>query len=144
MNRVLILPVLLAVLSLTACSRPESYEEFIQVDDSIRGRYEFELDMSDSLEVYDVSFYTRVDRGKIYSVNELPPLEIKVIWESPSGRVYDETVYMSSGDSRGVREKYRTGIEPYERGIWKLCVIPDDPPKGFRGLGIVFERYGTR
>lgn len=143
MNRSLfICPLVLVVLA--ACSRPKSYEEFIREKDSVSGMYSFELDMTDSLDIYDVWFYTRVDRSRAATVADYPPMELVVWWVAPSGKVYDETVYMSSGDYRGVREKYRSGIEPSERGVWKLCVKPNDPPKNFRGFGVICERYGTR
>lgn len=133
-----------AAFALVSCVRPGAYEEFLTVGESVAGRYNFELDMSDSLDTYDVSFYTRVDRGRTSTVREYPPLKLDIWWKSPSGKVFDETVYMSSGDYRGVRELYRSGIVPSERGVWTLCIQPENPPKGLRGMGVICERYGAR
>lgn len=92
------------------------------------GRYEFELDMTDSLGVYDLSFYTRLDK-------ELHPagFPLKVYMTSPSGRKFVESVYYQFGDSCVV--PYRTDLVPVEYGIWQMMVMTD--ADFITGLGLI-------
>lgn len=135
---------ILALLAVMSCARPGAYEEFIRVSDAVSGRFCFDIDMSDSLDIYDVWLYSRIDRQRPVTLQGYDPIKLRIWWVSPSQKVYDEEVYMESGDYRGVRQLYRSGIEPSERGVWKLWVEPVNPPGGFRGLGVIFERYGAR
>ena len=131
---------LLIVLAATICScvRPSSTETFIPVDGADFGMYRYELDLTDSLATYDLSFYTRVD-GAVPGM-----LCLDVTWTSPVGDTFGETVYMHTGDSNGACEAYRTGVSPRMAGIWKLDVNIPDAPEGLRGLGLVCKRNGTR
>lgn len=145
MNSSRALAILLAAVSvLASCSRPLTYEKFVQAKDVSDGDYDFELEFSDSTGVYDLYFFTRVDRSRNLNPENRTPMKLDIWWESPSHKVYDEYVYMEPGDFRGVRQIYRSGIVPSEYGTWKLCVRPSSVPASFRGLGIVLEQNGTR
>ena len=106
-----------------------SREDFVKADGS--GRYEFAVDMSDSLCTYDLSFYTRLDGRDAPS-----GFPIKIYLTSPSGQTYVESVYYDC--SKGVRVPYRTGLVPVEYGEWTLSVSAD--PAGMCGLGLITSR----
>lgn len=145
-TRVKIRHSLLAVASLLAisCSQPVSYEEFIKVSDAANGVYSYDLDLSDPLASYDVSFYTRIDRSSVRIRTEYPQIRLKVSWVSPSGDGFSETVYMKGSRSGESCQKYRSGIVPKEPGMWKLNVEAFPAEDGLRGLGIVCKRNGSR
>lgn len=140
--RKLAVPILciMAVCCIAGCTEPAGYEIFIRQGDTAgTGRYDFRLDMSDSLSAYDIAFFTRTDNDSLFSV----PLDIRLI--SPSGKEYRESVYIPasgfrarSGFSAEYRGDYRTGAVPAEYGIWMLQVtIPgQDRLHGLRGLGL--------
>ena len=136
-----LLTVLLTLCCVASCRRPEAMEQFLRVDQSQNGIYPFSLDMSDSLARYTVSFYTAID-GKRQTV----AVPLQVIWVSPSGKNYSETVYMKAGVRSGDREVYRSGIVPNEYGEWTLAIASLHDVKGFRGIGVILEREadGTR
>lgn len=135
--------ILLAALTafFSSCSRPDSVETFIKVADAPAGIYDFSVDMSDSLATYDLLFYTRVDNPSGFGKS----IPLEVSWISPdSERALVEKVYLGSGDLRGVREEYRTGVNPVVKGVWTLRVRPEDTPRGFRGIGLIVRTDGTR
>lgn len=125
-----------------ACTKPSTYEAFVTAENANAGMFNFYLDLSDSLSTFDVYLYTRVDRRQ--SSREFDPMEVKIWWVAPSGSVYDETVWMRTGDHRGVKQLYRKGIVPSEAGEWNLCLKPVDAPDSFRGIGVILENNGTR
>lgn len=129
---------------LFSCAPPSSTEEFIKVSEARNGIYSFKLDLSDSLSVYDLSFYTRVDRNSLEMKGENPRIRLVATWISPSGKTFTETVYMPAGDAEGIIRKYRTGVQPKEFGEWTLNVKAFSQEKGFRGLGLICDRNGTR
>lgn len=141
-RRIRLLAVVLPLLF--ACAPPSSTEEFIKVRDARNGIYSFKVDMSDSLAVYDLSFYTRVDRNSLTSSGEAPRIRLVATWISPSGETFSETVYLPSGDAEGMVRKYRSGVQPKEPGVWTLNVKAYSQEKGFRGLGLICDRNGTR
>ena len=61
---------------------------------------------------------------------------------SPSGGVASETVYLRDVGKRGVKELYRSGVEPDEGGVWRLRVKVHDPGDDLTGLGIICESMG--
>ena len=123
------------LLALCSCVRPTSIEQFVRTDQAEGGVYRFELDFSDSLATYDISFYSAGSADPGWSC------PVKVIWSGPSDQRYTETVYPDW--SRRV-EKYRSGICMKETGIWTLYLRIDDVPEDFRGIGIICELNGTR
>lgn len=141
-RRVSLLAVVLPLLF--SCTPPSSTEEFIKVSEARNGIYSFKLDLSDSLSVYDLSFYTRVDRNSLETKGENPRIRLVATWISPSGKTFTETVYMPAGDAEGIIRKYRTGVQPKEFGEWTLNVKAFSQEKGFRGLGLICDRNGTR
>ena len=110
-----------------SCRRPVSDETFIRADGS--GRYEFVMDMADSLCIYDLSFYTRVESD----VDVVPMI---VTWYSPEGKVFTEKIQFPVAQSPVA--PYRQDCDPSPRGSWRLMVKADAP--GMRGLGLVLRR----
>ncbi len=135
--------VILTVL-LFSCSRPQSYETFVKAADAPGGVYSYQLDLSDSLASYDISFYSRVDRNSLNVRNEYPQIRLEVTWVSPSGQNFSETVYMRGSNSAGDIQKYRSGVVPRESGEWTLKVKAFPGEGKFRGLGVICRRNGTR
>ena len=106
-----------------------SREDFVKADGS--GRYEFAVDMSDSLCTYDLSFYTRLDGRDAPS-----GFPMKIYLTSPSGQTYVEGVYFDC--SSGVKVPYRTGLVPVEHGVWRMSVSA--VAQGMCGLGLICEK----
>jgi len=128
----------LVALSAMACSRPVSYEKFINISQSDGGVYEFELDLSDTTCTYDISFYTRtLGEAPVDSLS----LPLMVAWESPEGNLaLEEKVFMRPGTDEGNVELYRKGVAMAEPGIWKISLRPIEIPMGFSGMGIICKR----
>lgn len=132
----------------SACARPTSTEEFVRLSErSEDGLYHFELDMSDSLALYDVIFYSRIDCNnvKLASLRDFP---MEITWTAPdSVRRFREKVYFPIHDETagsGFYSKqyvipYRTGLSPVKPGVWQMSVKvdADEHIPGFRGLGVV-------
>lgn len=113
------------------CREPQSREYFIRSDRS--GEYNFELSLTDSLSSYDVSFYTAIDKP-LFRRDTLVSFPMQVVWRSPSGRYFSETVYYPVAEMRVL---YRSGLVPSEYGTWSISVtLPEEPPR-LRGLGII-------
>ena len=119
---------------LCSCAQPSSYEHFIRSDKS--GEYSFTLDMSDTLAAYDLSFFSVIDSPLLHR-DTLVSFPLNVVWRSPSGRYFSETVYYPA-DS--VRVRYRSGVVPSEGGEWSLQVSITPEPVGFRGLGVICSK----
>lgn len=115
-----------------SCVRPASSEAFVLSQDAEGGVYSYLLDLSDSLSVFDISFYT---------AEKCPGLELDVLWTGPSEESFAETVFL---DGASLRYPYRTGVSMNSPGEWRLDVRVPGAPEKFRGLGLVCERYGTR
>ena len=120
---------LMVLLVATACSRPTRSENFVVSDGS--GVYTFELDLSDSLSMYDLSFYASTDS---YKCPRSFPLTIHLI--SPSGTTYAESLFYDT--SAGFLVPYRKGLTPVEYGVWtlELRTFVD----GLMGLGVVCDK----
>lgn len=138
-----------AVLSVVlSCSAPSVTRQFVKKSgaDSL-GRYSFVLDMSDSLAIYDISLYFRLDTDDagFESMGDIP---VGVTFESPDGRQYGENVYVpkSSWCSRSHSAhdydvEYRTGVSPSVHGKWVMRLSVDDSQvAGFRGIGVRLEK----
>ena len=108
------------------------------------GVYSFEVNMSDSLAGYDLAFFTRVDRISIGRPVKRPAIRLDLEWISPDTLRSFETVYMPSGDTRGIVQSYRRGVRPAKPGVWTLNAKVVQPEDGFRGLGLTVKRNGTR
>lgn len=123
---------LASALFLLSCVRPSAESYFVKAERAHEGVYSFSLDLSDSLSVNDIYFYSSV---------KCPGMGLTVLWTGPDGRYFSETVYMT-GDSE--MELYRKDVSMKTPGIWKLDVRVSDEPDGFTGLGIQRECNGTR
>ena len=69
-----------------SCARPTSVEQFAFDDGS--GQFDFTVDMSDSLCLYNLSFYTRLE-----SRLSPPGFPLRVYLTSPSGVTYAESLF---------------------------------------------------
>ena len=129
---------LVLAVALGACSQPKGYEQFVGLNpESV---YEFSVPFTDSLELYALDFYTRVDASTTGVRKSEVRLDID--WTSPSGSAWSETVYMVLDSRGGNRIPYRDSIAVPECGTWNMRVRVGDAPKRLNGLGIVL--YGTR
>ena len=125
-----------------ACSSPKGAEQFIKGD----GPWSFSVDLTDSLSVYDVSFYTRRDAApaRRAGVAELP---LTVEWISPEADTLSEVVYLplsskSTFYSSESHVPYREGVSPEAHGVWTIVVTPHDTVtvRGLRGMGLAVKR----
>ena len=116
---------------LVSCGPPPSYEVFHRSDGT--GEYAFPIELADTLQAYDISFYTNIDKPLLQR-DTLVSFPMQVIWRSPSGRYFSETVYYPAASRKVL---YRTGLVPSEEGEWTVSVSINPEPQGFRGLGIV-------
>ncbi|MBR1575583.1 MAG: hypothetical protein IJ654_03940 [Bacteroidales bacterium] len=112
-----------------ACSRPATDEQYVFDDGS--GQFDFDLDLSDSLCVYDLFFYTRLE-----SRLAPPGFPVRVYLTSPSGERYSESLFYDASASLVV--PYRTDLEPVEYGLWQLSVRAR--AEGLKGLGLICTR----
>ena len=146
--------VLLAVA--VSCARPESVEQYVGADQRPpNGLYQYTLDFSDSLATYDLSFYARIDAGRL-RMAEAKDFPLSVTLTSPSGRRFRETVFFLVDDtekgsafySSQYVKPYRTRMVPVEWGEWEMTVQVNggNDVQGMRGLGIIFKKnpYGSR
>ncbi|MCQ2154162.1 MAG: hypothetical protein MJY44_06345 [Bacteroidales bacterium] len=124
-----------------SCSKPSAFECFVrssEVPDG--GRYCFDLDLSDSLVAWSVDFYSRMDTPLF--LRKSFPVRMDVLWISPTGEEYAESVYADFSGTGGSRLPYRRGVIPPERGLWRLEVEVSPRYGEMNGLGIVCN--GTR
>ena len=135
--RRLLLP-LLAVLLLASCTQPPSREFFQRSDGT--GEYSFPIDMSDTLAAYDLSFYTAMDKP-LFHRDTLSCFPLQVLWRSPSGRYFSETVYYPASQRLA---PYRSGVVPAEFGEWELSVTIPGEPARLRGLGVICKRTAVQ
>ena len=122
-------PLILVLLLLAvSCREPRSTERFVKGP----GPYVFVVDMSDTLSVYDLDLFTRVD-------GEVPPeIGLRVQWTAPSRATSRETVYLPL--SPEVYQPYRRGMRPPQPGEWTLTVTPVSAPEGLWGMGLVVTK----
>ncbi|MBR6001948.1 MAG: hypothetical protein IK045_03715 [Bacteroidales bacterium] len=134
--------VILLLAFFLACSAPKGAEQFLKG----AGPWSFEVDMTDSLSTYDISFYTRRDcaPARRAQVAELP---LTVEWVSPAADTLREVVYLplsakSTFYSSETSIPYRNGVAPASHGVWTLVVTPHDTVtvRGLRGLGLAVKR----
>ena len=113
-------------------------------EDSVFGRYDFEVDMTDTTRLYDLTLYTRLDG------TDLPDsLPVAISFISPGGAVTEsELVFCGEGAqlvdssyfSRGLKVPYLQDFLPDESGIWKLSVYAR-PAAYLRGFGLVAAHH---
>ena len=106
-----------------------------------RNSFDYPLAVEDTLTLYDLSFYTRMDGDE----KVLEPLRLDIAWVAPADTLYRETVWMYAGDENGRLQRYRSDLRFPSAGEWTLKVSVSPQVKGFRGLGLVWkEKDGTR
>ena len=125
---------LLLALLLTACGQPASREYFQRSAGD--GEYSFDFEMSDTLASYDISFYAALDRP-LFKADTLASFPLQVVWRSPSGRFFSETVYYPASQPRTL---YRSNVVPSEFGDWNISVTINPEPEGLRGIGLVCRK----
>ncbi len=128
---------LLLLLLAAACSQPSSREYFQRADAS--GEYSFDISMADSLAAYDLSFFTSIDKP-LFRRDTLVSFPLQVVWRSPSGRYFSETVHYPARQSRC---PYRSHVVPSELGSWNISVTLPSQPRRLRGLGIIVSGSQT-
>lgn len=143
-------PALLLVMCLVCCSAPDTWEMFVKnTGDGDRSEYIFPLKMSDSLAIYDIELFTRLDisDAAFAALPEVIPLNIT--YTSPSGTgYYEEAGISKNGWSRAshfsyeYRLPFRQGLIPVEYGDWSMSIdIPEEAGiEGLRGFGIRVTR----
>ena len=129
MRRSGIVLLLLMLLLGAACSHPQSVEQY--VFDNGSGQFDFQVDMSDSLCVYDLSFYTRLE-----SRLSPPGFPVRIYMTSPSGVTYSESLFYDASASLVV--PYRTDLKPVEYGVWTLSLFTR--AEGLTGMGLICTR----
>lgn len=131
---------LLLLFVLGACEKPSEYSYFIHSDEVEGGPYVFLLDNPDSLNTYDLSFYTGA--GCEYGAD----VRLDLIWIAPDRSIFKEKVYLQPTETAGSVQLYRSGIRPGAVGQWVLLVNVIHAPEFFPGLGIVSKctENGTR
>ena len=134
-----VLAVLVCGLALSACTAPDSLEQFVRRDEARDGVYIYTLPLTDTTAAYDFWFYSRTEYRKLES------LQLNVQWLAPSGDGFAETVYMRAVEPRGSKELYRSGMVPAQAGDWQLSVRPVGVDEDFLGLGVICRKHdGTR
>lgn len=146
---------------LSSCVKPSVQDIFIKSTDAPDGVYVFELDLSDSLSVYDILIYSRTDAAP-RALKRIPPIKLSVEWFAPAAAdtvageqvqsrsrslvpALTDTVALAAVKHGYVIQPYRTGVNPSVRGLWSLRMSVLNVPESFRGIGIICERKdGTR
>ena len=141
---------LLALLLCLGCSRPVRVEGFIRAQDAPGGVYHFDVDLQDSLVVYDIKLFSRVE-SVFKHLPGMMNVPLSIVWTAPSGQQYSEDVWMTllrpseSPFLLETEQYYRRALVPSEYGKWTVDVRVTDSPKGFSGLGLIsIRRDGTR
>ena len=134
-----------ALFLLASCCEPTSSNVFLKSSErDAFGRYEYKLDMSDSLHAYDISFYTRLD-ASVRDFTTMGDIPLSVRMYNPAGICYEEKVFIpvdkpsfSTAFSRQYKALYRKDSTPSVYGEWTMQVeIPDFDISGcMTGLGV--------
>ncbi len=142
------LAIAVCLIAAFSCTRPSSYEPFVLRENAEYGdTYNFDLDLSDSLAAYSLSFYTRFQR-KAYHPFGSDSLRLDMRWVSPSDSIIavEDVLYVMSAtiDSTYTNKdcvwEYMPSLHLAESGRWRLKVQVKDQPEYMRGLGIILKR----
>ncbi|MBQ9400377.1 MAG: hypothetical protein IJU27_07050 [Bacteroidales bacterium] len=138
-----ILTALAAALALVSCTDMSTYEQFVRTSNAPDGVYAFTMELSEDSS-YDMVICTR-DDAVAFSESALQVLRLDLEWVAPSGKSWQETVYMRSGGQKGNAVTYREDSVPSETGEWKLYIKPSAVSGTFRGIGFICTTEdGTR
>lgn len=145
MNRQSVILCLLTVLlCICGCSRMNTCETFVKVSSKdAAGRFPFSVEMSDDGAEYDFIIFLRSDCSDVFFAN-MPDYQVIVSAESPSGKLYKETLVIPKGrmksksGARDVEFTYMTDVVPKEIGTWRFFLVfpQEDSITGFRGAGL--------
>ncbi len=133
-----LLGIITGLVLLMSCSQPATLEKYISSDARTEeGAYRYELDLTDTVSLYSIAFYTLLDE---HLANDLA---MEVSLYSPSGKAYKEKVTIPAGrfETKGYYAKecfvdYRTDFQPVEYGHWWLELDIMDHPEKLRGMGL--------
>ncbi|MBQ9463595.1 MAG: hypothetical protein IJU68_08085 [Bacteroidales bacterium] len=123
-----------AVVLAVSCKEPSSRETFLRSNGT--GEYAYDVEFPDSAARYNLSFFTAIDRP-VMAPDTLVSFPLHIVWRSPSGLFFSETVYYPVKERRVL---YRSDTVPGETGVWSLSVSLDPEPDGMRGLGLIVEK----
>lgn len=143
-----------SMIAAMSCSRPVTAEQFVRNNErDAWGRYAFDIDMTDSLSVYDISLissFSCIDRN-FSSFRSMP---LRLMWEAPDGRLFEDNVILSRDMLRDssyydkvIADKLGESLAPVENGKWRLYVkVDEDSLKryGMTGVGIRVDRKQTQ
>ena len=132
---------ILLLLLAVACSNPKSVETFVPTDEN-EAAYRFTLDLSDTMLVWNLGFYGRID-GTREELEGLDALPLTVCFTAPDGTQYGEKVqvplHRDTPLSLSFDETYRRGMKPVMPGAWELTLTAPDAPEGLTGVGIILN-----
>ena len=150
-NNIIVL--LVAPIILLSCMNHSfDFDSFVLRKDVVEGIYSFDLDMSDTLGVYDIMLFGSLDwtDKEVDKKNEIK-LNISLI--SPTEKAYNESVYLPKNKlqrdnffSKSIYVSYRKDIKPPELGRWKLTIRIENKEdfKDIRGLGCHLLKKSNR
>lgn len=130
---------MLSLLGLASCTPAQEQSLFVRSENARDGVYVFPLGALDSLSSYDISIYGRAAR------KALKEPELRVMWLSPDGQTFTETIYPPKIGLEGSRFEYRSGVSPARSGQWSLSIRECSGAEPLTGLGIIIKKSdGTR
>lgn len=146
--------ILCALLVAVSCGRPASEEFFVKTSGrDEEGRYRFRMDFTDSTLVYDVDLMVSMECDDAHFIR-FRQMPMRVRWTSPSGRPYEDSLWISrrnlSDSTFYVKNfwlPYRRDICPVEAGEWDLAVtLSEEITKQFDiiGTGVRLARKKER
>ncbi len=122
--------------ALSSCGEPDGGSHFIK---GSRAEYEYVIPQIDTLSLYDFSLYTSLKNKKVNALEGSLPIVVR--WISPQNEVYSESVWLPLCEKK---QLYRQGMLFPRSGEWRLAIYPQDETGEINGLGISWEKYGTR
>lgn len=137
---------LAAVFMVCSCGQPLVESGYLRSGDApAPGRYVFDLNLTDSLSTYTLSFYSVMDLAE--SSCTAPDIALEISLQAPSGRTFGETVALPSGMWRSdgkmqavLREVYRDGFVPSEYGVWTMELKVNPACEELCGMGYELKR----
>lgn len=130
-----------AILGLVSCSEPITHDSFVRADKAEHGVYTFDIDFSDTLSTYDIYIYSSLAGPD----TPLSNVEMDLMWLSPEGKTFRETVWFREIGPRGNKELYRSGFTVSREGTWRFSVSPAaGAQKQISGIGVICINNGTR
>ena len=130
---------MLSLPGIASCTLVQERSCFVRSEDAKDGVYVFPLGALDSLSSYDISIYGRAAKASLKNP------QLRVMWLSPDGQTFTETVYPPQIGPEGSRFEYRSGVCPARSGRWSLSIRECSGTAALTGLGIIIKKSdGTR